>query len=214
MSFVSPEQLLQQLQWRYAVKRFDPTRKIPEETWAVLEQSLVLSPSSFGLQPWKFFVVDNPELRAQLLPLTWNQSQVTEASHLVVFAVREPFGLHDVDRHIARICAVTGAPAERLVGYQRVVSTFINDPHFDPNDWAKLQVYLAMGVFLASAALLGIDACPMEGFQPRAYDEALGLTQKGYSSVILATAGYRSADDRYATAPKVRYLIDEVIEHL
>lgn len=214
MAAATPDQLLQQLQWRYAVKRFDPARKIPAETWAALEQSLVLSPSSFGLQPWKFFVIENPELRQRLLPLTWNQMQVTQASHLVVMAVREPFGMHDIDRHVARIAEVTGTPAERLAGYRRTVSGFINDPNFDPTDWAKLQVYLALGVFLASAALLGVDACPMEGFQPRAYDEVLGLPEKGYASVVLITAGYRSADDRYATGPKVRYPVEEVIERL
>lgn len=214
MAPATPDQLLQQLQWRYAVKRFDSARKIPAETWAALEQSLVLSPSSFGLQPWKFFVIENPELRRQLLPLTWNQSQVVDASHLIVMAVREPFGMHDIDRHVARIAEVTGTPAERLAGYRRTVSSFINDPNFDPTDWAKLQVYLALGVFLASAALLGIDACPMEGFQPRAYDEALGLAEKGYASAVLVTAGYRAGDDRYASGPKIRYPTDEVVERI
>jgi nitroreductase len=214
MAPATPDQLLQQLQWRYAVKRFDPTRKIPPATWAALEQSLVLAPSSFGLQPWKFFVIENPELRETLLPLTWNQSQVTQASHLVVMAIREPFGMHDIDRHVARIAEVTGAPAERFAGYRRTVSGFINDPNFDPADWAKLQVYLALGVFLASAALLGIDACPMEGFQPRAYDEVLGLADQGYASAVLATAGYRAADDRYADGPKIRYPTEEVIERI
>ena len=109
---------------------------------------------------------------------------------------------------------VTGTPIDRLAGYRRTVSGFINDPNFDPNDWAKLQVYLALGVFLSSAALLGVDACPMEGFQPRAYDEVLGLPEKGYASVVLVTAGYRSAEDRYATGPKVRYPVEEVIERM
>src|SRR5438270_9560270 len=101
MKPVSNETIVRQLNWRYAVKKFNPNRKVSESDWRTLEQALVLSPSSFGLQPWKFFVINDPAVRAKLRPAAWNQSQVTDASHLVVFAVKKNFGPADVDRHIA-----------------------------------------------------------------------------------------------------------------
>src|SRR5205085_11503117 len=110
MKPVNNETIVRQLNWRYATKRFDPDRNIAAPDWRTLEQALVLSPSSYGLQPWKFFVIRDPAVRARLGPAAWNQSQITDASHLVVFAVRRDFGAQDVDRYIARIAEVRKLP--------------------------------------------------------------------------------------------------------
>ena len=213
MKPVSNETALRQLQWRYAVKKFDPKRTIPADDWKTLEQSLVLAPSSFGLQPWKFFVVTAPTTRAKLLPLTWGQMQVVEASHLVVFAIKKGFGLEDVERHVARTAEVRGVPVEALAGFKKMLLGSLVPPPsgFDLTAWATNQVYLALGVFMTAAAMLGIDTCPMEGFQPARYDELLDLPARGYASSVLCAAGYRAADDKAAQIPKVRFRTEDVV---
>ncbi len=213
---MSPAQTLQQLQWRYAVKKFDPTRKIPSDIWNVLEQSLVLSPSSFGMQPWKFFVVDNPNLRQQLLEHSWNQTQVVEASHLLVLAIKKDISDLDVDRYIQSMSDTRDVPTEGLAGLTKMIKGFMANPHksFTLDEWATRQVYIAIGQFMTSAAMLGIDTCPMEGFNPAKYDEILGLTALGYAATLVCPAGYRASDDKYATMPKVRYDQSEMVQHL
>jgi nitroreductase len=213
---VSPAQVLEQLQWRYAVKKFDPDRKIPSDVWQVLEQSLVLSPSSFGLQPWKFFVVDNAALRQELLANSWNQTQVVEASHLVVLAINKNMNEAAVDRYIQSMSDIRNTPIESLAGLTGMIKGFMANPKnpFTIDEWATRQVYIAIGQFMTSAAMLGIDTCPMEGFNPAKYDEILGLTAMGYGSVLVCPAGYRAADDKYAVMPKVRYPQSEMVQHI
>jgi nitroreductase len=213
---VSPAQVLAQLQWRYAVKKFDPSKKIPADAWDVLEQSLILTPSSFGLQPWKFFVVENPELRQELLANSWNQAQVVEASHLVVLAIKRDMGDAEVDRYIQDMSDKRNVPIDGLAGLNKMIKGFMANPDkgFTTDEWAIRQVYIAIGQFMTSAAMLGIDTCPMEGFNPAKYDEILGLTAQGYASVLVCPAGYRAADDKYAVMPKVRFDRSEVIGHI
>jgi nitroreductase len=213
---VSPAQVLAQLQWRYAVKKFDPSKKIPADAWDVLEQSLMLTPSSFGLQPWKFFVVENSELRQELLANSWNQAQVVEASHLVVLAIKKEMGDAEVDRYIQDMSDKRNVPIDGLAGLNKMIKGFMANPDkgFTTDEWAVRQVYIAIGQFMTSAAMLGIDTCPMEGFNPAKYDEILGLTAQGYASVLVCPAGYRADDDKYAAMPKVRYDRSEVIGHI
>lgn len=213
MKPVPNETVEQQLRWRYAVKKFDPSRTIPPEDWAVLEQALVLSPSSYGLQPWKFFVITDPATRAKLPPLTWDQSQVEDGSHVVVFAIRKDLDALHVDKHVARTAEVRGVAPDTLTGYRKMILGSLVPPPagFDVNVWATHQVYLALGTFMTAAALLGIDTCPMEGFQPEEYDRLLGLGALGYHAVVLAVAGYRAADDCNATLPKVRFPVEDVV---
>ncbi len=213
---VSPAQTLQQLQWRYAVKKFDATKKIPSDVWNVLEQSLVLSPSSFGMQPWKFFVIDNPDLRQQLLENSWNQAQVVEASHLVVLTIKKDISEVDVDRYVQDISDTRNIPIEGLDGLNKMIKGFMANPHksFTLDEWATRQVYIAIGQFMTSVAMLGIDTCPMEGFNPAKYDEILGLSELGYASVLVCPAGYRASDDKYAALPKVRYPQAEMVQHI
>lgn len=218
MSYTSldPERALKGLHWRYATKKFDSSKKIPEAAWKTLEQSLVLSPSSFGLQPWQFLVIRNPEIRQKLLEPAWGQEPVVDASHLVVFANKLEVNEADVDRHIQRMAEVQQVSPEDLSGFAKMVKGYLEEPPFplDTNKWAAKQTYLALGFFLTCAAMMGIDTLPMEGFIPSKIDEILNLNSQGYSAVVLCAAGYRASDDAYADKPKVRFPTSQVVRYV
>jgi nitroreductase len=165
------------------------------------------------LQPWKFFVVKNPEVRSQLLEHSWKQAQVVDASHLVVLAIKKDMNATDVDRYIARQAEVHGTTVEALAGYTGMIKGFM-DRNTNVNDWSSRQVYIALGQYMTTAAMMGIDTCPIEGFIAPKYDEILGLTALGYASVVVCPAGYRSAEDKYATMPKVRFATDDVVTYI
>ena len=212
---MTPEQTLAALNWRYAVKKFDPAGRIPAETWRVLEESLRLSPSSYGLQLWKFFVVTDTATREKLVEHSWGQRQVADADKLVVFAVKKEIGPADVQKLIDRTAAVRSIPAAALDGYKgMMLNTVTKTPPAEVAAWARNQVYIAHGFFLATAAVLGVDACPMEGFVADRYDEVLGLPAQGYQAVVLATAGKRAVDDKNAAMAKVRYDAADVVGHI
>lgn len=213
MNAIDRNQLIGQLNWRYATKQFDPQRKISSEEWATLEDALVLTPSSYGLQPWKFVVVTNPAIREQLVAASHGQRQVADASHLVVFAIKKDLCERDIDSHLDRISEVRGVPREALGQFRdMMVGSLIKRlGEAERNAWATKQVYIALGNFLTSAALLGIDACPMEGVDPAKYDEILGLKKHGLSTVVAAPAGYRAATDKSSRAKKVRFARDQVL---
>jgi nitroreductase len=208
--------ILSALKWRYATKKFDPTKKIPAKTWKTLEETLVLTPSSFGLQPWKFLVIDDPELRASLRPHANNQPQVADASHYIVFAMVKNMRREHVEQYVKRVAEVRHQTLDSLADYQDHIVAGIIDGYrsIRVNNWASNQTFIVLGQLLATAALLKIDACPMEGFDPRAYDEILGLGQRGLSSVVSCALGYRLDSDKYAHLPKVRFGAKDVIEHL
>ena len=211
---MSPSDLLAALHFRYATKQFDPERKVAEETWEVLEQALVLAPSSFGLQPWKFIVINSPDLRARLRQHSWSQSQITDAARLVVFTTRTDMTEPDVDRFMNRLAAVQGRDPETLEGYRNIVVSFAAAMNREARHaWNARQTYIALGQFMLAASLLGLDTCPMEGFVPAKFDEILGLEKEGRTAAVLCPVGYRSADDRYAGLPKVRFEAKDVIEH-
>jgi nitroreductase len=211
---LSTNMLLTQLNWRYATKKFDPTRKIPEATWKTLEQVLVLSPSSYGLQPWRFIIVRDSQLRLTLKPLTMDQPQLTDCSHFVVFARKNVMTEADVEKLVDRTTDVRGLPRGALRGYHDImVGDIVKGPRSHwVKEWTARQTYIALGNLLTAAALLGVDACPMEGLDPASYDEVLGLSAKGYSTVCACALGYRAATDPYAAAKKVRYEFSEVSE--
>jgi nitroreductase len=212
MKSIDRTQLLEQLNWRYATKQFDPKRKISAQDWATLEDALHLSPSSGGLQPWKFIVVTDPAVRARLLPASYGQSQVIDASHLVVFAAKKNFNEQDVDAHIQHTAKVRGVPPAALAPFRDMLVGGVVKSLDDMARaaWARNQAYIALGNLLTSSALLGIDACPMEGFDRAQYDEILGLSAQGLGSAVIATLGYRSPADKYADAPKVRFPKEEI----
>jgi nitroreductase len=210
------ELLIQQLNWRYATKQFDTHRKISPEDWATLEDALVLTPSSFGLQPWKFVVVDDPDTREKLVHVSYGQQQVRSASHLVVFTIKKNLGEQDIEAHLKRITEVRGISPELLdtLRGMMVASLITGMNHASRKAWATTQTFIALGNFLTSAALLGIDACPMAGFEPDKYDEILDLDKQGLNAVVVATAGYRAEADKYATLKKVRFPKEEVLQRV
>lgn len=210
------KELLDALSWRYATKKFDPSRAIPDDTWAALERSLVLAPSSFGLQPWRFVVVTDKPTRESLVPHSWNQRQVVDASRLVVFAARTTLNAGDVHRHLDRMAEVRGVPRASLDAYGSMMLGFVEKPApgFDLGAWAARQAYIALGQFMTAAAVLGVDTCPMEGIDAAAYDRVLGLTAQGYRTWCVCAAGYRAADDPYAAQPKVRFPQEAVIRRV
>jgi hypothetical protein len=128
VSAIDTETLLSQLRWRYATKQFDPQRKIDSSTWATLEEALILSPSSFGLQPWRFYVITDEATKEKLVPLSWGQRQLADASHVVVFAVKHPISPADVRHYIERTAEVRGSDAEDLAGFEKVINDFIQNP--------------------------------------------------------------------------------------
>jgi len=207
-------EVLSALNWRYAVKKYDPAGAIPPAKWAALEQSLVLSPSSYGLQAWKFLVIDDKAVRANLRAASYGQSPVTDADKLVVFLVKKDAGASDVQRFVDRISEVRRVPAEMLEGYKQTMNQSLSLPPEKVEAWLTRQVYIALGTFLTTAALLGVDTTPMEGFDKDKYDEILGLRAKGWKSVVLAAAGVRAADDAYGKSAKVRFPLSEVVEHI
>lgn len=205
------EKIEKAFQWRYATKAYDSTRQISEKDWETLKQSLVMSPSSYGIQPWKFLDVQNKEIREKLRPVSWGQSQVTDASRYIVFTTKEHMTQDDVTLYIKRIAEVRGVTTESLQGYYDLMNKNLVHGKGDIH-WSQRQSYIAMGFLLETAALLNIDATPIEGIDPLAYDEILGLKGTGWRTVATVALGYRSKEDKYQHAPKVRFPTNEIIE--
>ena len=216
MNLVSTQQLLDALNWRYATKRFDPTKKIPADTWAALEQALILTPTSYGLQPYRFIVMTDPTKRAELLAHSWNQRQVIDCSHYVVLTARTKMTEADVDRLIQRTADVRNVPVESLSAYRGMMLGDVvhGSRGKTAHEWATRQAYIALGNLMTGAAILGVDACPMEGLVPSEYDRVLDLNGSGYATVVACALGYRAADDKYATAPKVRFEASELVRKI
>ena len=216
MTTTTPASLVKQLQWRYATKQFDPQRKIPAEVWSALEQSLILTPSSYGMQPWKFFILSrDAALRERLVACSWGQRQVADSSHYVVFTVRTEMTPADVDTYMDRIAQVRQADKSAFEPLKKMIDGGVvrGMTAAQQHEWASRQAYIALGNFMTSAALLGVDTCPMEGIDPAKYDEILGLKGSGYATCVGCAAGYRTETDKYAQLPKVRYTAQQVIEH-
>jgi nitroreductase len=216
MNTLSTSDLLAALNWRYATKIFDATKKIPANLWTALEQALVLTPTSYGMQPYKFLVVDDQAKLAALLPNSWGQKQVVDCSHYVVFLARTEMKEADVAKLIQRTSDLRGIPSEKLNFYRdMILSDVVNGPRGKAAfDWSARQCYIALGNLMTVAALLGVDACPMEGINPVEYDKILGLEGSGYKTVVALALGYRAAEDKYASLPKVRYELKELIQHV
>ncbi|HXA14295.1 MAG TPA: NAD(P)H-dependent oxidoreductase [Opitutaceae bacterium] len=216
MNPISTDTVIDALNWRYATKKFDPVKKIPIGTWAALEQALVLAPSSYGLQPWKFIVVQDSALKQKLSAVSWGQTQPVECSHYVVFTVKKNLGAADVDRFLDRAVEVRGGTKDSFAGYRDMMVSSLEKARAGGylDMWQSHQVYIALGQFMTSAALIGVDTCPMEGIEAPKYDEILGLAAQGYRALCACAAGYRSADDKYAAAKKVRFKPADVIQHI
>ncbi len=207
-----PDQIIRSLQTRYATDIFDTTRQVSDEDLYTILESGRLAPSSFGLEPWQFIVVDNPELRAKIRVAAWNQGKVTDAARLVVIARRINTRDTIVAETATRIAQERSLPQESLSGFQKMVSNSIatrTDEQLD--DWNARQTYIPLGMMLETAALLGINNTAMEGFNSAVIDEILGLKEKQLATTTMLALGYMLENDERASWKKVRRPFDEVV---
>jgi len=201
--------------WRYATKKFDATKKVSDADLQTLKDAIRLSASSYGLQPYQVILVENPELRAQLQPAAWGQAQLVDASHVLVFANITNIGDAQIDAYLNNMAETRGLPLEALQGYGDFMKSKINSLSAEQkNTWTSKQTYLALGNLLNAAAELNIDVTPMEGFEPEKVNEILGLNEKGLNASLIATIGYRHAEDATQNYAKVRKSEQELFINL
>ena len=214
--FISKEKMIEAHKWRYATKKFDNTKKIDDQTWQTIEDSLVMTPSSYGLQPWKFFIVQNMDKRAELMQASWKQAQVVDCSHMVVFVIKEKLDEGHIDAYLKSIADTRGVELATLDGLKKMMlGDLVNGARSQViTEWAARQAYIALGNLMTTCALLGIDACPMEGIDPKKYDQILGLEGSGWKTVVACPVGFRASDDKYASMKKVRFGNSEVVKFI
>ena len=197
--------ILKQLNTRYATKVFDPTKKVSEADMEKLLEAIRLSASSYGLQPYKVLIVEDPKLRAELRKVAWNQSQITDASALLVFAVKYETNGSTVDEFVNLTAKTRNLSKESLEGYSDMMKGSLQNMNQEQVEtWVSKQAYIALGFGLVSAAVLGIDACPMEGFSSSDFDSILDINKLGLKSKVIMAVGYRSEEDNYQHLAKVR----------
>ena len=199
--------------WRYATKKFNSEKKISNSDLEILKEAIQLSSSSYGLQPYKVLIIENEEIRKQLQPASWGQSQITDASHLFVFACETIVDAEYITRFAENMAKTRNIPFDTVKGYADFMIGNITS--LTPEKqliWAQKQAYLALGNLLNAAAELKIDVTPMEGFLPEQYNEILGLTENGLHATLVATIGYRHDEDDTQYYAKVRKPKSELFE--
>lgn len=207
--------IIEHLQWRYATKAFDTTKKVASEKLDVIKQAFNLTATSYGLQPIKMVIVKNESLQKNLVPLAMNQPQLEQASHVLVLCIQTNIDEDFVTEYFSRVHNIRETPKNILQPFKDfLIADFEQKPQEMIEAWAVKQAYLAMGNLLTVCALEGIDACPMEGFNPNACDDLLDLKNKGLKSVLLLPIGYRAEDDMFADFKKIRKPIAESIIEL
>jgi len=205
-------EIIESLQWRYATKKFDNTRVLPQEKINILTKAFNLTATSYGLQPLKLVVLHNKEIQKELTEHSWNQQQVADASHVLVFCIENTIGEEYISKYFDNVKAIRNTSDDILNPFkEQLVNSFKNKPADEITNWAAKQAYLAMGNLLTVCATEKIDACPMEGFIPEKYDEVLNLTELGLTSVLVLPVGYRADDDMFAGFKKVRRSINETV---
>lgn len=204
--------ILESLQWRYATKKFDATSSISNEELNILKEAFNLTATSYGLQPIKMLVVENKELREQLVPHSYGQRQVADASHLFVICIQKDFTVEDIEAYFNLIKKIRNTDDKVLDPFKKnVINIFSQKPIEDIQQASKFQAYLALGNLLTVCASLKIDSCPMEGFNPAKFDEVLELEAKNLHSVLLLPVGKRANDDYMSSEKKVRKPISETV---
>lgn len=203
--------MIDKLNWRYATKQYDATKKLTQEQVAQLQEAIRLAPTSYGLQPFKVLVIENPEVRTKLREQSWGQPQITDASHLFVFVAQNTMEPEHIDKYVSFTAETRGMNVEDLKGYGDFMKGAVGNMTAEQQAiWNAKQAYIALGILMAQAAEMGVDSTPMEGFSKEGYNEILGLTD--YQTVVVAALGFRSADDQLQHAAKVRKPITELFE--
>lgn len=197
--------LLEDLKWRYATKKFDPSKSINEEDLEKLKQAVQLSVSSYGLQLYKVLIIHDKELKSQLREAAWNQDQLTDASHIFVFCNYTERKNEHIDEYIQATSKIQDTPLEKLEGYGDLIKESLSvKSDSEWQSWSEKQTYLALSNLLTACAVLKIDSCPMEGFEQEKFNTILGLDKKGLNAAVIAPIGYRSTEDHTQFRKKVR----------
>ena len=200
------------LKWRYAVKKFDHHKILSDNQINILKQAFNLTATSYGLQPIKLVVVKNKDIQKELVLHSWNQQQISQASHLLVICIDTKLDETDVEKYFERVKEIRNTPDEIINSFKEYLTTTISEKTTeDLLSWGKNQAYLALGNLLTVCANEKIDSCPMEGFIPEKYNEVLGLKEKNLSSVLVLPVGYRAEDDIMTHQKKVRKNVDEIV---
>jgi nitroreductase / dihydropteridine reductase len=205
--------IIQKLNWRYATKQFDSQKKLSQDQLNTILTAGQLSPSSYGLQPWKFLVINNSQIRESLKAASWGQSQITDSSHLLVFCTRTDLNNDYIDNYVGEIEKASNLPAGTMKGFADMMKGAIaNKTAEQITAWSTKQTYIALGMVMSACADLEIDSCPMEGFDASSYDKILGLSEKNLTASVVLPVGYRSSEDKNAPKPKFRFPLEEVVE--
>nr|WP_321244600.1 NAD(P)H-dependent oxidoreductase [uncultured Psychroserpens sp.] len=205
---------INQLKWRYATKKFDASKVLSEEKLNILKQAFNLTATSFGLQTISLLIIKNKDIREELVPHSYNQRQVVDASHLLVICIQDNITTDDVDTHFDNVRDIRETPETILEPFKKDLKLMMKGKTIkERQDWSIKQAYIALGNLMTVCAIEHIDSCPMEGFNPQAFDEALKLQDKNLKSVLLLPVGFRAQDDMFSSFKKVRkQLNDAVIE--
>ncbi len=204
--------IIEKLKWRYATKKFNPTFKLSTEQVDQILQSINLTPTSFGLQPFRAIVIDSILIREALKKAANGQSQVTDAALVIVFAAQTKVTKNEIETYISNIATTRNIPIELLADYKTMITASVGSwSDKEQMNWAARQTYIALGQLLTTCALLELDACPMEGFEKTQFDAILGLEEKNLVSTVMITIGKRAVDDDYQHLTKVRKSIEDII---
>lgn len=207
--------LIEKLQKRAAIKNFDATKKLTKAQLDQLLDTVRLAPSSMGLQAYRILVVEDPEIREKLREASHGQAQLTQSSQVIIFAIEKEIDKDYGNYYLDLIAKTRGIGREHLAGFEQMVQgTLASMSEEQKISWSTKQAYIALGVLLTAAAEMGVDACPMEGFDAGKYDEILGLKEKGLSAVVIAPVGYRSDEDVYSKMEKVRRPKEDLFIHI
>ena len=204
--------ILEQLEWRYATKKFDESKKLSEEKLYTLKEAFNLTATSYGLQPLKLVVVSSPEKIKELVPMSYNQGQIGNASNILVICTETKVDEKYIRNYFDLVEKTRNTPRDVLSSFEEfLVSDFGKKTQEEIDIWAAKQAYLAIGNLLTVCAVEEVDACPIEGFVPSQYDEYLQLTEKGLKSVLVLAVGYRAEDDMFSEMKKVRKGVEEIV---
>ncbi|RZS90491.1 NAD(P)H-dependent oxidoreductase [Aquimarina brevivitae] len=204
--------IIESLEWRYATKKFDNTRTLPQHKVNTLTKAFNLTATSYGLQPLKLIVINDKDLQQQLTEFSWNQQQVADASHVFVFCIEKNLDKKYIEAYFSNVKKTRNTPDNILKPFkEQLIASFASKSKDEIYTWAAKQAYLALGNLLTVCALEEIDSCPMEGFIPEKYDEVLNLEEKGLQSVLVLPIGYRAEDDMFSEFKKVRRPIEDTV---
>lgn len=207
--------VLEDMKWRYAVKKFDAERILPDEKVERLKEAFNLTATSYGLQPITLLIIRNKDLQKRLVAHSFEQQQLAQASHILVICIKDEIDGTYISRYFDQVKRIRNVSDEILEPFKNdLVDSFSKKDVAEIKSWSTNQAYLAMGNLLTVCAIEKIDSCPMEGFEPEAYDKVLNLKEKGLTSVLVMPIGYRAEDDMFAGFKKVRKDLNESVIHI